>query len=135
LKDGEKKMHASKLMLEVEKSGLRSDMPDFRTGDSVRVHAKISEGEKSRIQIVEGVVLKRSGKGSTKTFTLRKVSDGIGVEIVYPVCSPAVTKVEITSPGAVRRARIYYVRKLTGKAASIKKKKEVVVPTTKSATA
>lgn len=118
-------MHASNTILDLEKKSLRTDLPDFRTGDTVRVHAKISEGEKSRIQIVEGVILKKSGKGSTKTFTLRKVSDGIGVEIVYPVSSPAVTKIEIATAGSVRRARIYYVRELTGKAANIKKKKEL----------
>lgn len=115
-------MHAFKKVLEIEKKFLRTDLPEFRPGDTIKVHAKISEGEKSRIQLVEGVVIRKSGKGSTKTFTLRKISDGIGVEIVYPLCSPAVTKIEVSSAGSVRRSRLYYLRERTGKAAKVKGK-------------
>lgn len=118
-------MHANKMVMDVESKFARKDLPDFRSGDTVRVHAKISEGEKSRIQIVEGTVIRKGGKGSTKTFTVRKVSDGIGVEIIYPLESPAVTKVEVTNKGSVRRSRLYYLRERTGKAAKVKNKERL----------
>ncbi|NUM89750.1 MAG: 50S ribosomal protein L19 [Bdellovibrionales bacterium] len=114
-------MYGTKNIQTVEKKMARAEaLPDFRAGDTVVVHAKIKEGAKERIQYVEGVVIRRSGKGANKTFTLRKISGGIGVEIIYPEVSPAVTKVEIKQRGKVRQGRIYYVRKLTGKAARLK---------------
>lgn len=115
-------MHATKEIQEVEKAFLRSDLPKFRSGDTVRVHARIKEGEKERIQYVEGVVIRKSGKGATKTFTLRKISGGIGVEIVYPLASKTVANIEVMSHGDVRRSRLYYLRGLSGKAARLKSK-------------
>ena len=113
-------MHASKEVQLVEKKMERTNLPQFRSGDTVRVHSRIKEGGKERIQYVEGVVIRKSGKGTTKTFTLRKMSDGIGVEIIYPIYSNSVANVEIMSHGDVRRARLYYLRELTGKAAKLK---------------
>ncbi len=115
-------MYGNKEIQAIEKKYNRSDLPDFRPGDTVIVHANIKEGNKERIQLVEGVVMRRSGQGATKTFTVRKISSGIGVEIVYPEASPAVTKVEVKSRGTVRRAKLYYLRELTGKAAKVKNK-------------
>ncbi len=100
----------------------RRDLPPFRPGDTVRVHVKIREGEKERIQIFEGVVIRRRGGGASGTFTVRKVSYGVGVERIFPVESPAVTKVEIKSRGHVRRARLYYLRELRGKKARLRSK-------------
>jgi large subunit ribosomal protein L19 len=115
-------MHASKEIQAVEKKFLRDNLPEFRSGDTVRVHAKIKEGSKERIQYVEGVVIRRSGKGATKTFTLRKISGGIGVEIIYPINSANVANIEVVSHGDVRRSRLYYLRGLSGKAARLKSK-------------
>lgn len=98
---------------------LRDDIPDFRPGDSVRVHAKIVEGSRERIQIFEGIVIKRRGQGISETYTVRKVSNGVGVERTFPVHSPRVAKLEVTRQGRVRRAKLYYLRNLTGKAARI----------------
>jgi large subunit ribosomal protein L19 len=106
----------------VEKATLRRDLPPFRVGDRVRVHVKVREGEKERIQVFEGVVLRRRGGGAAETFTVRKVSNGVGVERIFPVQSPLVTKVEIKSRGFVRRARLYYLRELTGKKARLQSK-------------
>ena len=107
----------------IEREQMRLDIPDFRAGDTVKVHAKIKEGDKERIQIFQGVVIrKRRGKMGA-TFTVRKVSYGIGVERVFPVHSPNIDKVEIVSRGKVRRSRLYYMRKLKGKAARIKEKR------------
>jgi len=107
----------------IEREQMRLDIPDFRAGDTVKVHAKIKEGDKERIQIFQGVVIrKRKGKMGA-TFTVRKVSYGIGVERVFPVHSPNIDKVEIVSRGKVRRSRLYYMRKLKGKAARIKEKR------------
>ena len=100
----------------------RADLPPFRAGDSVRVHVKIREGEKERIQVFEGVVIRRRGGGHSATFTVRKVSYGVGVERIFPVESPAVTKVEIKRRGHVRRARLYYLRELSGKKARLRSK-------------
>ncbi len=105
----------------VQNNHLRFDMPAFRTGDTVRVHGRIIEGEKERVQIYEGVVLRRAGSTTNATFTVRKISNGVGVERVFPVHSPRVLKVEIMSSGKVRQARIYYMRQLQGKAAKLKK--------------
>jgi len=106
----------------VEKEILRSDLPPFRVGDAVRVHVKVREGEKERIQIFEGVVIRRRGSGMSETFTVRKIASGVGVERVLPVQSPLVTKVEIKSRGFVRRSRLYYLRDLTGKKARLHSK-------------
>jgi large subunit ribosomal protein L19 len=100
----------------------RRDLPPFRPGDTVRVHVKIREGDKERIQVFEGVVLRRRGGGVSATFTVRKVSYGVGVERIFPVESPAVTKIEIKSRGHVRRARLYYLRELSGKKARLRSK-------------
>jgi large subunit ribosomal protein L19 len=99
------------------------DIPDFRPGDTVRVHARIREGEKERIQVFEGVVIRRRKGGTGATFTVRKVSYGIGVEKVFPLHSPLIDKVEVVTRGRVRRARLYYLRNLRGKAARIKEKR------------
>jgi large subunit ribosomal protein L19 len=106
----------------VEKASLRRDLPPFRVGDTVRVHVRVREGEKERIQVFEGVVICRRGGGASETFTVRKVSYGVGVERVLPVQSPAVTKVEIKSRGHVRRSRLYYLRDLRGKKARLRSK-------------
>jgi large subunit ribosomal protein L19 len=107
----------------LEREQMRLDIPDFRSGDTVKVHAKIKEGDKERIQIFQGVVIrKRKGKMGA-TFTVRKVSYGIGVERIFPLHSPNIDKVEIISRGKVRRGRLYYMRELKGKAARIKEKR------------
>ena len=106
----------------VEKEDLRRDLPPFRVGDTVRVHAKIKEGEKERIQVFEGVVIRRRGGSRAETFTVRKVSNGVGVERIFPVQSPLVTKIEIKSRGFVRRSRLYYLRELSGKKARLHSK-------------
>ena len=98
---------------------LRSDLPDFRPGDTVRVHARIVEGERERIQLCEGVVIKRRGQGISEMYTVRKISNGVGVERTFPVHSPRVAKIEVLRQGRVRRAKLYYLRNLRGKAARI----------------
>ena len=104
----------------IEAEQLRSDIPAFRPGDTVRVHVKVVEGEKERIQVFEGAVLRRSNGGIRETFTVRKVSYGVGVERTFPVHSPRIDKVEVSVRGKVRRAKLYYLRELSGKAARIK---------------
>lgn len=106
----------------VHEGNLRRDLPPFRSGDTVRVHVNITEGDKQRIQVFEGVVIRRRGAGRSATFSVRKLSYGIGVERVFPIESPAVTKVEIKSRGHVRRSRLYYLRGLTGKKARLRSK-------------
>jgi large subunit ribosomal protein L19 len=106
----------------VERQARRRDLPPFRPGDTVRVHVKIREGEKERTQIFEGVVIRRRRGGHSASFTVRKVSYGIGVERIFPVESPAVQKVEIKSRGHVRRSRLYYLRDLRGKKARLRSK-------------
>ncbi len=106
----------------VENEILRSDLPPFRVGDAVRVHVKVKEGEKERIQMFEGVVIRRRGSGVGETFTVRKIASGVGVERIFPVQSPLVTKVDIKSRGFVRRSRLYYLRDLTGKKARLHSK-------------
>jgi large subunit ribosomal protein L19 len=101
---------------------LRRDLPPFKSGDTVRVHVKIREGDKERIQVFEGVVISRRGGGPNATFTVRKVSSGVGVERIFPVESPSVAKVEIKSRGHVRRARLYYLRDLSGKKSRLRSK-------------
>ncbi len=107
----------------LEREQLRSDIPDFRPGDTVRVHAKIVEGTRERIQVFEGVVIARQGSGVRETFTVRRISYGIGVERMFPVHSPRIEKIDVVRKGIVRRAKLYYLRKLTGKAARIKEKR------------
>ncbi len=106
----------------VEQGTLRRDLPPFRSGDTVRVHVKVREGDKERIQVYEGVVIRRRRGGASATFTVRKISYGVGVERIFPVESPTVEKVEIKSRGHVRRARLYYLRDLRGKAARLRSK-------------
>ena len=106
----------------LEKEQLRSDIPDFAPGDTVRVHAKIVEGSRERIQF-EGVVISRQGTGVRETFTVRRISYGIGVERMFPVHSPRIEKIDVLRKGIVRRAKLYYLRNLTGKAARIKEKR------------
>lgn len=107
----------------LEKEQLKKDLPDFGPGDTVRVHAKIVEGNRERIQVFEGVVIGRQGAGVREMFTVRRISYGVGVERMFPVHSPRIDKIEVTRRGRVRRAKLYYLRKLTGKAARIKEKK------------
>jgi len=106
----------------VEQGLLRRDLPPFRSGDTVRVHVKVKEGDKERIQVFEGVVIRRRRGGASATFTVRKISYGVGVERIFPVESPTVERVEIKSRGHVRRARLYYLRDLKGKAARLRSK-------------
>ncbi|NLN94798.1 MAG: 50S ribosomal protein L19 [Bacteroidales bacterium] len=101
----------------------RNELPEFKAGDTITVHYKIREGDKERIQQFQGVVLQRAGSGSTETFTIRKVSGSIGVERIIPVHSPFISKIEVNKRGVVRRARIFYLRKIKGKKARIKEKK------------
>ena len=110
---------------QLEREQMRMDMPDFLPGDTVRVHVKIKEGDKERIQIFQGVVISRRKGGMNATFTVRKVSYGVGVERVFPMNSPIIDRVEIVTRGRVRRAKIYYLRKLRGKAARIREKRMV----------
>ena len=107
----------------LEKEQMRVDIPPFKTGDTVRVHSRIKEGDKERVQVFEGVVI-RKRKGTTgATFTVRKVSYGVGVEKIFPLHSPTIDKIKIVSKGKVRRARLYYLRKLRGKAARLKERR------------
>ena len=104
----------------LEQEQLRSDIPDFKAGDTVKVYCKIIEGSRERIQLFEGVVISRSGSGVRENFTVRRVSYGVGVERVFPVHSPSVAKVELVRKGQVRRAKLYYLRDRVGKAAKVK---------------
>jgi len=110
----------------VEKSQLRDDLPEFRPGDTVKVHARVVEGNRERIQVFQGVVIRRQGGGLRETFTVRKISFGVGVERTFPVHSPSVAKLEIVSRGKVRRAKLYYLRQLRGKKARIRERREVL---------
>jgi large subunit ribosomal protein L19 len=107
----------------VERAQLRDDLPDFRPGDTVKVHVRVVEGSRERIQIFQGFVLRRQGGGLRETFTVRKVSFGVGVERTFPVHSPSIAKVELVMRGDVRRAKLYYLRERTGRAAKIKEKR------------
>ena len=108
----------------VDAASLRSDIPDFRAGDNVKVHVNIVEGTRSRIQIFQGVVIRVQGSGVGRTFTVRKVSFGVGVERTFPVHSPVIDHIEVVTRGDVRRAKLYYLRNLRGKAAKIKERRE-----------
>lgn len=110
------------LIAEVTKDQLRTDHPDFRPGDTVKVHVKVVEGDRERIQLFEGVVIKRQNGGISETFTVRKISYGVGVERTFPLHSPRIDKIEVSRRGKVRRAKLYYLRNLRGKAARIKER-------------
>jgi large subunit ribosomal protein L19 len=108
----------------VEKSRLRDDLPEFWPGDNVKVHVRVIEGTRSRIQVFEGVVIARKGDGIRETFTVRKISFGVGVERTFPLHSPVIETIEVTRRGKVRRAKLYYLRDRVGKKARIKEKRE-----------
>jgi large subunit ribosomal protein L19 len=110
----------------LDAASLRDDVPDFRAGDTLKVHVKVVEGTRSRIQVFQGVVIRRSGGGVRETFTVRKISFGVGVERTFPLHSPIIDKIELVTRGDVRRAKLYYLRSLRGKAAKIKEKRESV---------
>ena len=114
----------SKLIDAIDSQSLRDDIPAFRPGDSVKVHVKVVEGNRSRIQVFAGVVISRTGDGVRQSFTVRKVSFGVGVERTFPVHSPIIDKIEVERRGDVRRAKLYYLRGLRGKAAKIKEKRD-----------
>jgi large subunit ribosomal protein L19 len=110
----------------LDADSLRDDIPGFRPGDTVKVHVRVIEGNRSRIQVFQGVVIRRQGGGIRETFTVRKVSFGVGVERTFPVHTPVVEKIELVTRGDVRRAKLYYLRELRGKAAKIKEKRDTV---------
>src|SRR6201747_244742 len=116
-------MHLTDL---VDRAGLRDDIPDFGPGDTVKVHVRVVEGNRSRIQVFQGAVIRRQGGGIRETFTVRKVSFGVGVERTFPVHTPIIEKIEIVTRGDVRRAKLYYLRDLRGKKAKIKEKRDTV---------
>ena len=107
----------------IEKSYLRSDIPEFRPGDTVKVHVRVVEGNRERVQVFQGVVIRRQNGGLRETFTVRKISFGVGVERTFPVHSPSIAKLEVVSRGAVRRAKLYYLRELRGKKARIRERR------------
>ena len=107
----------------VDAASLRQDIPSFRSGDELKVHVRVIEGAKSRIQVFQGVVIARSGSGIRESFTIRKISYGVGVERTFPVHTPVIEKIEIVRHGSARRAKLYYLRKLTGKATKIKERR------------
>jgi large subunit ribosomal protein L19 len=113
-----------KRLEEVQREGLRDDFPDFRPGDTIRISVRVREGDKQRLQAFEGVCIGRRGAGMSETFTVRKVSGGVGVERVFPLHSPIVASIKVVRPGRVRRAKLYYLRKLSGKAARIRERQE-----------
>src|SRR5215831_2212164 len=115
-------MHTA--IAELEQAQIRSDIPAFRPGDTLKVHVRVTEGNRSRIQVFQGVVIRRQGGGVRETFTVRKISFGVGVERTFPVHSPNIAKIEVDRRGDVRRAKLYYLRELRGKAAKIKEKRE-----------
>ncbi len=119
----------------IEKSILRTDLPDYSPGDTVKVHVRIKEGEKERIQIYEGVVIAQSNPGVTRTFTVRKISHGVGVERIFMETSPKVAKIEIAQKGRVRRAKLYYLRGLEGKAARVARSVETLASVAASSAA
>jgi large subunit ribosomal protein L19 len=112
----------------LDAQSLRTDLPDFRAGDTLKVHARVVEGNRSRVQVFQGVVIRRQNGGLRETFTIRKVSFGVGVERTYPLNSPQLDRIEIVSRGDVRRAKLYYLRDLRGKKAKIKELRDKVAP-------
>ena len=115
-------MHTA--IAELEQAQIRSDIPSFRPGDTLRVHVKVTEGNRSRVQVFQGIVIRRQGGGVRETFTVRKISYGVGVERTFPVHTPAIDKIEVVTRGRVRRAKLYYLRDLRGKAARIRERRE-----------
>lgn len=111
------------LIEKLEREQMRLDIPDFNSGDTIKVHVKISEGEKDRIQVFQGMVIKKTKGFASARFTVRKISGGIGVERIFPMYSPAIDKIEVVARGQVRRSKLYYLRNLRGKAARIKEKR------------
>jgi large subunit ribosomal protein L19 len=118
-----KELHPMQITDAVERAQLRDDLPDFRPGDTVKVHVRVVEGSRERIQVFQGAVIRRQGGGLRETFTVRKVSFGVGVERTFPVHSPSIAKVDLVTRGDVRRAKLYYLRDRIGKAAKIKEKR------------
>jgi large subunit ribosomal protein L19 len=112
----------------LDAESLRSDVPDFRPGDTLKVHVRVIEGNRSRIQVFQGAVIRRQGGGIRETFTVRKESYGVGVERTFPIHTPVIEKIEVVTRGDVRRAKLYYLRELRGKKAKIKEKRETVAP-------
>ena len=115
-------MHTA--IADLEQAQIRADIPGFRPGDTLKVHVRVVEGSRSRIQIFQGVVIRRQGSGARETFTVRKISYGVGVERTFPVHSPSIEKIEVVSRGRVRRAKLYYLRSLRGKRARIRERRE-----------
>jgi large subunit ribosomal protein L19 len=112
------------LIQEIETAAMRADIPAFRPGDTLKVHVRVTEGTRSRIQVFQGVVIRRQGGGARETFTVRKISYSVGVERTFPLNSPSIDHIEIVTRGDVRRAKLYYLRNLRGKAARIKEKRD-----------
>jgi large subunit ribosomal protein L19 len=111
---------------EINAASLRSDVPEFRAGDTLKVHVKVIEGTRSRVQVFQGIVIRRHGGGIGETFTVRKISFGVGVERTFPVHTPVIDKIEVVTRGDVRRAKLYYLRGLRGKAAKIREKRDTI---------
>ncbi len=108
----------------VERPYLRDDVPDFRAGDTVKVHVRVVEGERERVQVFEGIVIRKRGSQLSTTFTVRKISFGVGVERTFPIHSPMISKIEVVTRGDVRRAKLYYLRSRVGKKAKVKERRE-----------
>ena len=117
-------MATSQILSELESAQIRKDLPKFRCGDTVRVHYRVVEGDKTRIQVFQGIVIQRHRAGARSTFTVRKVSFGTGVERIFPLHSPRIDKIEVASQGVVRRSRLFYLRSRTGKAARVRDVKD-----------
>ncbi|MGC8472519.1 MAG: 50S ribosomal protein L19 [Acidimicrobiales bacterium] len=115
-------MHPTEI---IDRDSLRDDIPDFRPGDTVKVHVRVVEGNRERVQVFQGIVLRRQGVGVRETFTVRKVSFGVGVERTFPVHSPTIARIEVVTLGDVRRAKLYYLRERSGKAAKVREKRAV----------
>ena len=111
---------------DINAASLRSDVPEFRAGDTLKVHVKVIEGTRSRVQVFQGIVIRRHGGGIGETFTVRKISFGVGVERTFPVHTPVIDKIEVVTRGDVRRAKLYYLRGLRGKAAKIREKRDSI---------
>jgi large subunit ribosomal protein L19 len=122
----EEATHEMNTLDSLDAQSLRSDVPDFRPGDTLKVHVRVVEGNRSRIQVFQGAVIRRQGGGVRETFTVRKESYGVGVERTFPVHTPIIDKIEVVTRGDVRRAKLYYLRELRGKKAKIKEKRETV---------
>jgi large subunit ribosomal protein L19 len=123
-----RKRFAMQTLDSLDAASLRSDIPEFRPGDTLKVHVRVVEGNRSRVQVFQGVVIRRQGGGVRETFTVRKVSFGVGVERTFPVHTPVIDKIEVVTRGDVRRAKLYYLRDLRGKKAKIKERRETTTP-------